>query len=110
MLYVTSPRQDVEKDSFVYQSEQGEFAESRHIELKRDLRDNSQEDGPRSSQSVFEKYQFLSSGTFTFYLFTFLSLTMGRHFYGSLCVSYLSGDFVCWTFRTAQSGSAICCI
>ncbi|KAL1994593.1 hypothetical protein VTN49DRAFT_2063 [Thermomyces lanuginosus] len=64
VIYVTSPREDAERDNFVYQSEQNGFEESRHIELKRNLRDNSQEDGPKGSQSVFEKYQFLSSGIF----------------------------------------------
>lgn len=68
VIYVTSPREDAERDNFVYQSEQNGFEESRHIELKRNLRDNSQEDGPKGSQSVFEKYQFLSSGKIPFHL------------------------------------------
>jgi hypothetical protein len=53
-----------ESDSAVYNLDNGVFQEPLHMELKRDYAGYGRRDGSDNSKSLFEKYQFLSPGTF----------------------------------------------
>lgn len=75
LIYVTSPREFVENgesDSVVYNSDV--FQEPLHMQLKRDYTGHARQDESDSSKSLFQKYQFLSPGTFLRLRFMFFTL------------------------------------
>jgi len=65
LLYATSPREFPETDSVVYESNEGSYQDSVHMELKRDYSSHVSsrpESGRR--QSLFDDYQYFTPGSY----------------------------------------------
>ncbi|OQD76331.1 hypothetical protein PENDEC_c004G03054 [Penicillium decumbens] len=77
LLYATSPREFPETDSVVYESNEGSYQDSVHMELKRDYSSHVSsrpESGRR--QSLFDDYQYFTPGIFMGFLASFICIVI----------------------------------
>ncbi|KAJ6120375.1 hypothetical protein N7523_004655 [Penicillium sp. IBT 18751x] len=77
LLYTTSPREFPETDSVVYESNEGSYQESLHMELKRDYSSKpSTISRPDRQQSLFDEYQYFTPGIFMGFLASFICIVI----------------------------------
>ncbi|KAJ5331124.1 BIG/ATPase V1 complex subunit S1 [Penicillium atrosanguineum] len=77
LLYATSPREFPETDSVVYESNEGSYPESIHMELKRDYSSNPSANSESDRrESLFDEYQFFTPGIFMGFLASFICIVI----------------------------------
>ncbi|CAG7938261.1 unnamed protein product [Penicillium olsonii] len=77
ILYITSPREFPESDSVIYETSEGSYQDSLHMEMKRDYSaSGSSSTSSNKSTSLFEEYQYFTPGIFMGLMATFLFLVI----------------------------------